>query len=49
MSRYEFYLPPVRQWPRRWLDGYRTLLGVVWPYIGWYVSRRECARLINGE
>lgn len=49
MSRYEFYVPPARQWPREWWAGFRAALRIVWPYVGWAVSRRACARLINGE
>jgi hypothetical protein len=34
MSRYEFYVPPVRDWPTRWWASYKMLyratLGRTW-------------------
>lgn len=32
MKNYEFYIPPLREWPRRWLAGYRLLWRGVRPY-----------------
>lgn len=51
MSRIEFYVPPLRTWPRRYVRAYAAMFRAVWPhvwhYTGWYLSRRECARLIG--
>jgi hypothetical protein len=29
MKNYEFYVPPLREWPRRWLAGFRMLAGKI--------------------
>lgn len=29
MSRYEFYVPPLRSWPRLWWNTYKAMVGWV--------------------